>query len=267
MRFVARKPREGINVSDEHPLVEAGTLVVALSLIFLGIAVALILFVEIFLMFVSAEDEAELFSEYSFIEFADGESQDARFDATNELLQGLAAHWPEAPYEFRLEIEPTSDPNAMALPGGLIIVTSGLLDRTETENELAFVLGHELGHFRNRDHIRSLGRGVVIGIAFGIIAGSDTLGVTVADLTLRGFSREQESDADEFGLSLVQAEYGHVNDSWGFFEQLIEAGEDSDGLMTFASTHPATEDRVCEIKDYARSNGWSLDGPLRELSE
>jgi len=267
MRFVARKPREGINVSDEHPLVEAGTLVVALSLIFLAVAVALILFVEIFLMFVSAEDEAELFSEYSFIEFADGESQDPRFDETNELLQRLATHWPETPYEFRLEIEPSSDPNAMALPGGLIIVTSGLLERAETENELAFVLGHELGHFRNRDHIRSLGRGVVIGIAFGIIAGADTLGVTVADLTLRGFSREQESDADEFGLSLVQAEYGHVNDSWGFFEELIEAGDSNAGLITYLSTHPATDERIEDIRDYATDQGWSLQGPLRRPAE
>ena len=132
---------------------------------------------------------------------------------------------------------------------------------------LLILLAHELGHFRNRDHIRSLGRGVVIGIAFGIIAGADTLGVTVADLTLRGFSREQESDADEFGLSLVQSEYGHVNDSWGFFEELIEAGDDSDGLITFASTHPATDDRVREIKDHARSNGWPLEGPLREMSD
>ena len=61
MKFVARQPREGINVSDTHPLVEASTLIVGLSAIFVIIALALIFMIEVALYFVSAEDEAALF--------------------------------------------------------------------------------------------------------------------------------------------------------------------------------------------------------------
>ena len=112
----------------------------------------------------------------------------------------------------------------MALPGGLIVVTQGLLDQVESENELAFVLGHELGHFRNRDHLRALGRGVVISLFFAVVTGNDVagLGIKATDLTLRGFSREQETRADEFGLAIVHAEYGHVNQASRLFERWDE---------------------------------------------
>ena len=61
MRFVAKQAREGINVSDTHPLVEAGTLLVGLTAIFVVIAIALIFMIEIAMQFISVEDEAELF--------------------------------------------------------------------------------------------------------------------------------------------------------------------------------------------------------------
>ena len=61
MKFVPRQPREGINVSDTHPLVEAGTLVVGLTAIFLLIVVVLILLIDVALYFVPPEKEAALF--------------------------------------------------------------------------------------------------------------------------------------------------------------------------------------------------------------
>ena len=61
MKFTPRKPAEGINVSDTHPLVEAGTLVVGLAAIFLIIALALIFMIELALYFVPVEKEADLF--------------------------------------------------------------------------------------------------------------------------------------------------------------------------------------------------------------
>ena len=63
MRHVPRQPREGINVSDTHPLVEAGTLVFGLAAIFLTIAILLIFLVEIALYFIPIEKEVELFED------------------------------------------------------------------------------------------------------------------------------------------------------------------------------------------------------------
>ncbi|MGI9248968.1 MAG: M48 family metallopeptidase [Woeseiaceae bacterium] len=267
MRFIAKKPREGINVSDVHPLVEAGTLVVGLTAIFILIALALIFIIEVALYFVPAETEAELFSDWMPEDLVTVSPADERLYQTQLLVDRLARRWSESPYEFRVEIDDSEVANAMALPGGLIIVTQGLLDQVESENELAFVLGHELGHFRNRDHLRALGRGIVISLFFAVITGNDVagLGIKATDITLRGFSREQESRADEFGLAIVHSEYGHVNQASRLFERWDEADESTLAIVTYLSTHPQPGDRVEELQVIANRDGWETDGQVSPL--
>jgi Zn-dependent protease with chaperone function len=267
MRFVAKQPKEGINVSDTHPLVEASALVVGLGAIFVAIALALIFLVEVSLYFVSAEDEAEFFDGWLPDDLVTVSHTDQRLLETQLLVDRLVRHWPETPYQFRVEIDDSQQSNAMALPGGLIIVTQGLLDQVESENELAFVLGHELGHFNNRDHLRALGRGVVLSVFLAVTTGSDVAGVGIkaADLTLRGFSRGQETKADEFGLDIVNSEYGHVNEAWRLFERWDVEDNSFMDLVTYLSTHPDTGDRVVDIKRHAEKEGWQMDGEITPL--
>ncbi len=269
MKFIPKKPREGINVSDVHPLTEAGTLILGLSLIFAAIVLTIVFFVDLVLTFVSTETEVQLFSNWTPNGLVAVKAHDGRESQTRALVERLAHHWPDSPYTFRLEVSESETPNAMALPGGLIIVTTALLDRVETENELAFVLGHEFGHFRNRDHIRQLGRGVALGILFAALRfndGGGSLGVGIADLTMRGFSREQESDADNFGLEIVYAEYGHVDESWRFFDRIFRDEYGNPEIVTYFSTHPSRSDRIDDLKSYARKNGWPLTGPITRLT-
>lgn len=265
MRYVARQPRDGINVSTQHPLVEASTLFVGLSLIFIAIAVALILLVDLVLLFVSPQREVGLFESWSVSDYVEVDDDDARVEELQRLTDRLSRHWPESPYEYTVRIAESDELNAMALPGGLIVITSGLLDAVESENELAFVLGHEMGHFSNRDHIRGLGRGVVLSIFLAALSGSDggvNLGSSLSDLTLRGFSRGQEEDADEFGLSIVNSEYGHVASSWRFFERLSDKEL---GLATYLSTHPSPHGRVDKLIESAAGRGWAVDGAVATL--
>lgn len=267
MKFVARQPVEGINVSKTHPLVEAGTLVVGLAAIFVLIALALVFLVEIALAFVSAEDEAALFDGWLPADLVTVEHTDERLNETQRLVDRLAVHWPDSPYQFRVEIDDSEVANAMALPGGLIIVTQGLLDQVESENELAFVLGHELGHFNNRDHLRALGRGIVLSVFFAATTGGDVagIGINAADITLRGFSRRQESKADVFGLAAVHAEYGHVNESWRLFERWASKDDSYLDFVAYLSTHPDSGDRIVDMKELADRDGWPLDGDLTPL--
>lgn len=268
MRFVARQAKEGINVSETHPLVEAGTLLIGLTAIFVLIALALIFMIEVALYFVSAEDEANLFDGWLPEDLVAVAHADERLLETQLLVDRLALHWPDSPYQYRVEIDDSLQANAMALPGGLIIVTQGLLDQVESENELAFVLGHELGHFKNRDHLRALGRGVVLSVFFAAVTGHDVagIGISAADLTLRSFSRGQESAADEFGLRVVNSEYGHVNEAWRLFERWdIEDNSFSD-LVAYLSTHPDSGDRVTNMRRNAEANGWRMDGEVTPLS-
>jgi predicted Zn-dependent protease len=261
MRYVPKQAPDDVNVSKEHPLVEAGTLVAGLSLIFIAIALILILMVDLVLMIVSPAKEAQLFSSWLPDDLVTVQGDDGRHAEVDELVQRLASHWKETPYEFRVEISDDSNLNAMAFPGGLIVVTSGLLDRVESENELAFILGHELGHFRNRDHIRGLGRVVLLSIFFAAISGSDggaNLGVSVGDLALRGFSRGQESDADEFGLGIVYEEYGHVAQATRFFERIEDDDAVLSELASYLSTHPSPDDRIERLAELSATRNWSL---------
>lgn len=268
MRFVAKQPREGINVSDTHPLVEAGTLVAGLTAIFVLIALVLIFMIELALYFVSAEDEVNLFGGWLPEDLVTVAPDDDRLIETQLLVDRLVQYWPASPYTFRVEIDDSDIANAMALPGGLIIVTQGLLDQVESENELAFVLGHELGHFKNRDHLRALGRGIVLSVFFAVATDGDVagIGIKATDITLRGFSRRQETKADEFGLSLVNSEYGHVNEAWRLFERWGIDDSSFVALVTYLSTHPETGDRVIDMKRHATAEGWLLTGNVTPLN-
>jgi len=268
MRFVAKQAKEGINVSDTHPLAEAGALVAGLAAIFVAIALLLIFMVELAMYFMSTDDEAKLFANWLPDNLISVSHTDDRLRETQLLVDRLALHWPETSYQFRVEIDGSELSNAMALPGGLIIVTQGLLDQVESENELAFVLGHELGHFKNRDHLRALGRGVILTVFFAVVTGNDVtaIGLTAADLTLRRFTRQQETNADEFGLAIVHAEYGHINEAWRLFERWEIADNAFLDLVTYLSTHPQTGDRIADMRSLAREKGWRTDGEIAPLS-
>ena len=267
MKHVPRQPRDGINVSETHPLVEAGTLVVGLTALFVIIALALIFLIEVALFFFPAEKEAALFEDWLPDDLITVSPDDERLHKTQLLVDRLAFHWGDSPYTFRVEIDDSEVANAMALPGGLIVVTQGLLDEVQSENELAFVLGHELGHYRNRDHIRALGRAIVLGMFFAVASGGDiaNLGINVTDLALRGFNRKQELAADEFGLAMVYTHYGHVNESWRLFERWDDGDDSLLDIVSYTSTHPQPDDRIEGLEKLALQEGWPLLGTVTEL--
>lgn len=269
MRFIPKKADDSVNVSDEHPLVEAGTLVIGLGLIFVGIMVVLIFMVDVALYFVPEEKEIEMFDAWLPEDITTVSHNDPRLARLEGVLYRLSRHWPESKYDFRVEIDDSEIMNAMAYPGGLIIVTTGLLDRVESENELAFILGHELGHFHNRDHLRGLGRGVVLTIMFATLGFSDAdvgVGSSLANLTLRGFSRNQEADADAFGLSILNDEYGHVGDAWRFFERIGSEDDDMIDLLEYVATHPSPEDRIQDLLAMASENDWATTGEIYPIN-
>lgn len=267
MEFVPRAPKEGINVSPTHPLKEAATLVLGLGAILAVVFLLIGWSVDLVVLLIPPEAEARAFRslELDLAALSEEFDDQGRQAELRRLLDRLVAHWPDTPYDFQVGIVPSDEPNALAVPGGYILVTTALLDEIESQNELAFVLGHELGHFRHRDHLRRLGRGMLYGLALSVIGlgGSVAdLSTLVSELTGRGFDREQERDADRFGLELMHAEYGHVASSWRFFERLAEESPELEAMVTYLSTHPPSAERVAELKEFARLQGWSLAGPV-----
>ncbi|MBB5507161.1 M48 family metalloprotease [Paraburkholderia atlantica] len=159
--------------------------------------------------------------------------------------------------------------NAFSLPGGFIGVNTGLIVATQTESELAAVLGHEMGHVLQRHISRMISNGersgyaALVGVLFGVLAGvlahSGDLGSAIAlgsqayavDSQLR-FSRSAEQEADRVGFLLLA---GAGYDPYAmptFFHRLDRAALNDNGIPAYARTHPLTGERIADMDDRAR---------------
>jgi beta-barrel assembly-enhancing protease len=186
----------------------------------------------------------------------------------NSLAGELAANM-DLPPEMRIQVNysDSSEINAAATLNGQIIINKGLLDYIKSENELAFIIGHEIAHIKARHPIKSLSSGLILGIAAGIIAGhvhsssAANVMTTGSTLTSLSFSRSQEEEADELALKALYTHYGHIGGSRDFFARLLESKKIADYLQ-FAGTHPGLEDRIERIQRLTEENGFGVQSPL-----
>ena len=269
MEFKARLPDHEVNVSKTHPLSEAAWSIGGVVFLCVVLFASVFLAIELIVPRISPASEQNFFGAFhnQLSKVAD-ELDSPEALRLQELTESLVKHWPDCPYTFRVGIMDSEDPNAMALPGGIIVVTRALLDEAQSENEVAFVLAHELGHFRNRDHLRGLGRGVAFGVVGSLILGSSGSGLPslveqMSTLTERNFSRGQESEADSFALQLTHAQYGHLEGATDFFERMAAEELGKGGrLAIYLQTHPASMDRVDNLQAQADTEGWPTTGPV-----
>ena len=122
--------------------------------------------------------------------------------------------------EYRFFVVDTQEPNAFALPGGYVYVSRGLLVLANSEDELAGVIGHEIGHVQARHHLKTQMRsvpliplgvaGAIVGFAASLL--SPDLGESVASVSmlpaaavLSSYGRAQERQADQIGQELSAA--------------------------------------------------------------
>lgn len=144
-------------------------------------------------------------------------------------------------------------PNAFAIPGLQIGVTSGLLKMLKTENGLAMVLAHEIGHFQGHHHILGLGRSLGVSMVLSVLGiGQESVFLSELGqaLSQRTYSREHEAEADRIAIALMIKTYGHLNGSDEFFAGLLEE-EDTELIRNFPeflSTHPLTKDRYSTLQ-------------------
>lgn len=180
-------------------------------------------------------------------------------DGLNQLLDGLEEELePPLPEgrDFQVLYVPEATVNAIAIPGDRIVIYDGLLSEMGSENELAMVLGHELGHFVGRDHLRNLGRGLLLQAVAGYFVGDlSWLESAAVAVSAARFSQSQERRADEFGLELLNEYYSHVAGATDFFERLREKG----GVeFAFLSTHPNPGDRVKRLNRLIEERGYRI---------
>lgn len=180
-------------------------------------------------------------------------------DKLNALLDNLEAQIPAnsiAKRDYKLLYIPQPVVNAAAIPGDTVIVYQGLLDEMASENELMMVLGHEIGHFANRDHLRSIGRTLVVRTVISSIFGDVSFLADAAQVvTSAQFSQSQEKAADDYGLELLYKNYGQVAGAIDFFDRMAEQrGSNWD----FLASHPAPAKRVIRLREIIAEKGYPV---------
>jgi predicted Zn-dependent protease len=183
------------------------------------------------------------------------------------------------PFDFKFYVINAPDPNAFAIPGGYIFVTTGLLVLAENEQEVAGVLSHEIAHVIQRHIAQMIEKSKRLNIASmaailaAMLAGrggtASQAGVAMATATAGAlalkYTREMETDADQNGL-----------------HYLIKAGYDPNGLINFLNriqrislamapdippyllTHPAIESRI-SLLDNLLKMGPKPTGPFKAV--
>ena len=256
VKFVPRKLKDNVNISPISPKREFFSLVAA----FVGIGVLVYIFLGIALNIIidkwPNKVEGVLCSLMKWDEFKTPEKFVSAEKKTQEILDSLVVLLPGDMhcYRYRVHIVEEKSANALALPCGHIVVFSGLLKEIDSENELAMVLAHELGHFVHKDHLRAMGRGVVFTFISALLFGAnsavtDFVAGTISAVDLH-FSREQEMAADRFALGLVNARYGNIAGALDFFKKQ-QVRNKSWGIFYLFSDHPSDSDRITALKRLA----------------
>lgn len=133
--------------------------------------------------------------------------------------------------------------NAVAMPGGRVMLFQGLLAQAKSADEVAGVLGHEIGHVRHRDTmaalIRQLGLTVVLGGMDGNVSG------LVGGVLSLGYSRKAESAADDYAIGALASSAIEPGATAAFFDKLGggKAGETMERASSWISSHPVSADR------------------------
>lgn len=176
---------------------------------------------------------------------------------TRLLNEFFSAMQVNTKYTVRIAVVEDETVNAFALPGGRIVVYTGLLESMTSYPELAALLSHEFTHVEERHATRSifrrLGSDVFIGVLFGNMSSvGGVLAGQANEIRSLSYSRSLEKEADLKGLSLLTARKIDPKGFDDLFKHLEEAAPAGQEIPEMISSHPDTQNRVAYIQEAAK---------------
>lgn len=157
------------------------------------------------------------------------------------------------PYPLDIKVFNHEMPNAFAVPGGHIVLFDGLIQASDSPQEVAAVLGHEMGHVINRDPtrlaLRSAGSVGILGMVFGDFAGGAVALVIAEQLIAANYSRDAEANADKFAHELMADAKLPSKPMADFFDKLNKEYGDGPELLSHLASHPDLAGRAQAAND------------------
>jgi beta-barrel assembly-enhancing protease len=177
----------------------------------------------------------------------------------NVLGDSLARLSDDRGLDWTFYVVNSPEVNAFAVPGGFIYVNRGLIQRTSTMNELAGVLGHEIGHVVERHSVEQMqkAQGANLGVTLACVltricdsqAGAAAIQVGGTALFAK-FSRDDELEADRHGVrNTIQAGINPQGIVTMFQTLIAERNRQPDAVSGWFSTHPLEEDRIAQVQE------------------
>jgi beta-barrel assembly-enhancing protease len=186
----------------------------------------------------------------------------------------------EAPYNLKVYILPTEKINALALPGGNIIIFQGLLKIAESPEELAGVLAHEAQHIFLRHSTRGILRNLASGLLLAMVLGDANTVMEIAiniagQFNTLGFSRKMETEADIKGVEMMLDAKINPQGMFSIFKKLMKEELKLEGnkkntstskyfynIFSYMSTHPSVKSRLNNLEVLIANNSEKLWIPL-----
>jgi predicted Zn-dependent protease len=177
-------------------------------------------------------------------------------EVLEEIGYQLSARLANQLRSFRFEAYQGGRPNAFALPGGFIFVSTPILELCQwNKDQIAFLLGHEMAHVVRGHAIERVVAGSAISIAARAAPAPGTLGAWLRKVGTRfleaAYSRDRELEADALGVRLAAAAGYEPQASIQLLSRLAEVHESADltALGEYFSTHPSSQVRINNIRD------------------
>lgn len=166
-------------------------------------------------------------------------------------------------YTWEFNLVDNKDVNAWCMPGGKVVVYTGLLPVAQNEAALAVVMGHEIAHAISLHGNERMSQGVMQqlgGVALAIAVSSkpaetqniflQSYGIGSTVLGTLPFSRKQETESDRFGLIFSAMAGYNPNEAIPFWQRMAKAGSGGQKPPEFLSTHPSDETRIANMQKF-----------------
>ncbi|RDH43748.1 M48 family metallopeptidase [Zooshikella ganghwensis] len=201
------------------------------------------------------------------------------------LTSPLLAALPDKRYDFHFSISLDEEVNAFALPGGYIVIHSGLILKADSAEELLGVVAHEIAHVTEQHGLRNMisasGTFIIIDAFLGDMTGLLAVIAEAAPLLInQSYSRQFEADADEKGVVLLKAANINPQGLHQFFKKIQEeekkrlaqvTDDENHALiqqsLALLSSHPTTSDRIDQLKLLTQADSASFRNLDKEFDK